>query len=484
MALKDSKLVRSFYNLPGVMRTYHFLWAWLAARKHDHPSKKIFVIGVTGTKGKTTTLELINSILETAGKKTALLSSLRVKIDAESRKNDTGNSMPGRGFIQAFLRDAKDAGCGYALIEVTSQGVSLHRHRFIDWNMGVITNLAPEHIDWHGSYENYRAAKLEFLKYVLERGGKVFLNRDDREYEFFANELVDKEASEEAATIDDKHPDEVFGAHGAAHASGHAHGHGHDEPVIVFGSSREEDVIPYSREDQWLKNNLAKAKLAQSLRGGNAPKFLIGKFNEENIAVAVAIAKEFGLQDRVIEEAIVSFEGVAGRMEFVRKGNFTAIVDYAHTPESLRAAYSAARPEPTPYYPSPRLICVLGSAGGGRDAWKRPEMGAIADQYCDEIILTDEDPYDEDPQEIIEQIEEGIRRSNPDRPPVRKVLNRKQAIREAVQMMREGDVVIGTGKGSEEYIHRKHGAREPWNEREIFEEELQKKFQNEQPPLE
>jgi UDP-N-acetylmuramoyl-L-alanyl-D-glutamate--2,6-diaminopimelate ligase len=455
MPIKNSKVVSFFYNIPGAARTYHFLWAWLAARARGNPSKKIFVIGVTGTKGKTTTLELINSILEAAGKKTALLSSLRIQYGNEKIKNETGNSMPGRGFIQKFLHEARAKGCAYALVEVTSQGVALHRHRFIEWNMGVITNIAPEHIDWHGSYEKYRAAKLSFLQYVLECKGKVFLNRDDREYAFFANALRGNSARL---------------------------GRG---PSIKGVSMDEEEVaghpmaFPYSRDDAWLKTSLSKARLAQSLRDAGAPKFLLSKFNEENIAVAVAIAKDLGISDRTIEDAITSFEGVPGRMEFVRKGGYTAIVDYAHTPESLEAAYAAARPEPTPYFPAPRLICVLSSAGGGRDRWKRPEMGKVADRYCDEIILADEDPYDEDPMAIMDEIEIGIRAANSGRPPVQKILDRRAAIRKAVAIMREGDVVIGTGKGSEEAIHVAHGKKIAWNEREVFEEELKNKFEKE-----
>jgi UDP-N-acetylmuramoyl-L-alanyl-D-glutamate--2,6-diaminopimelate ligase len=432
--MKNSRIVRFFYNIPGARGTYHFLWAWMGARIYKQPSKNIFVIGVTGTKGKTTTLELINSILETAGKKTALLSSIRIKYGDESQKNKTGNSMPGRGFIQKFLRTAREKQCGYALIEVTSQGVSLHRHRFVAWNMGVITNLAPEHIDWHGSYANYRQAKLSFLEYVLECGGKVFLNRDDGEYPFFAEAL---------------------------------------------GGEREAEVVPFSRSDDGLRNSLAKARLAQSVHDAQVPKFILSKFNEENVAVAVAIAKDLGVSDRAIEEAITHFEGVPGRMQFVRKGNYTAIVDYAHTPESLKAAYEAARPEPSPYFPSPRLICVLSSAGGGRDKWKRPEMGAIADQYCDEIIVTNEDPYDENPETIISEIEAGIMKADSNRPPIMKILDRAEAIRAAVRMMREGDVVIGTGKGSEEAIHLARGRTIPWSEKAAFEDALEDKFEKE-----
>ena len=440
--IKNSRIVQFFYNIPGVSRTYHFVWAWATAKIHRHPSRKIFVIGVTGTKGKTTTLELINAILEAAGKRTALLSSLRMKIGDEAGKNKTGNSMPGHGFIQKFLRRAREKQCTYALIEVTSQGVALHRHRFIEWNIGVITNLAPEHLDWHGSFEKYRTAKLTFLEDVMAGGGKVFLNRDDKEFPFFEEAL-----------------------------SGDPAGH------------RMGETIFYSRNDAWLKDNLSRARLAQSLHAEDAPKFLLSKFNEENIAVAVAIARDLGVSDRVIEQAVTSFEGLPGRMEFVRKGDYTAIIDYAHTPESLEAAYQAARPVPTPYYPSPRLICVLSAAGGGRDQWKRPAMGKIADQYCDEIIITNEDPYDEDPAKIMKEIEAGVRQNRSGRQRIYKTLDRLAAIRHAVSIMRGGDVVIGTGKGSEDAIHGAYGSTEPWNEREVFEEALKQKFDNEQAPM-
>jgi UDP-N-acetylmuramoyl-L-alanyl-D-glutamate--2,6-diaminopimelate ligase len=422
--IKNSRVVQFLYDLPGVRSTYHFLWAWAGARFYGFPSKRVFVIGVTGTKGKTTTLELVNAILEAAGKRTALLSSLRVKIGEKSEKNPYGNSMPGRAYLQRFLVRAFREKCPYALIEVTSQGVIQHRHRFIEWNMAVLTNLAPEHIEAHGSFQNYRQAKLDFLEYVLGRGGKVFLNRDDEHFDFFERALA------EAAK----------------------------------GKS-----FSYSREDEWLRNYLPNLKPVRSVTEGAAPKFLLSAFNEENIAVAVAVAKELGIGDKVIEEALVNFGGVPGRMEFITKGPYTAIVDYAHTPESLEAAYKAAKPTPNASYPHPRLICVLGAAGGGRDRWKRPEMGAVAARYCDEAILTDEDPYDEDPGVILDEIVAGLSR------PHHKVLDRREAIFKAVSLMRDGDVVIGTGKGSEDWIHVAHGKRIPWNEKSAFEQALAEK---------
>lgn len=433
--IKENRLIKFFYNLPGVTSTYHFFWAWTGAAVYRYPSKKLIVIGVTGTKGKTTTLELINTILETAGEKTALLSSLRVKVGEANRKNETRNSMPGRAFLQKFLRDAARGGCKYALIEVTSQGVVLHRHRFVHWDVGVLTNLAPEHIESHGSFENYRAAKLAFLEYVSAGGGQVFLNRDEKNFEFFVRSLF-------------KH-----------------------EPMS------------YSKEDETLKNCLPKIRAARAegaegaataADGAKQEKFLLSEFNQENIAVAAAIAKKFGIDDATIEKALLNFGGVPGRMEFVSANGYTAVVDYAHTPDSLEAAYKAVKPKPSNNYPNPRLICVLGSAGGGRDKWKRPAMGAVAARYCDEIILTDEDPYDEDPAAIIAAVKQGITKQNFPADHLYECLDRTEAIKKAVALARPnaGDVIIGTGKGSEESIHLAHGKTTPWNERAAFEEAL------------
>ena len=411
---------------PQLLGAYHFLLAWSAAKFARHPSQKIFVIGVTGTKGKTTTLELINAILVAAGKKTALLSSLRVKIGDDTSKNQSGNSMPGRGYIQGFLRRAANAGCGYALIEVTSQGVVAHRHRFVDWNIGVLTNLHPEHIESHGSFENYRAAKLVFLKDVMRRGGKIFLNSDDPNFPFFDDALMSAKT-------------EAF--------------------------SMSSDV---------LRHYLPKPSAVRMAAGAelpNAAKFLLSDFNKSNIACAVAVTKELGISDPVIQKAIEEFEGVPGRANMVNVGDYTAVVDYAHTPESLEAIYKTVKPKKE----GARLLCVLGAAGGGRDIWKRVEFGKIAEKYCDELFLTEEDPYDEKPEKIISDIRSGITNHALSEPNIHEIPDRRDAIAAAVRIMRPGDVVVGTGKGSEDWIHNARGKRRPWNEKDEFERALMAK---------
>ena len=413
-------------KVPGATWAYHILSAWIAALRYGRPSERMYVIGVTGTKGKTTTVELINTILEAAGKKTALISSLRMKIGDKSVKKPTDNSMPGRGYLQKFLSEALAAGCKYAIIEVTSQGVVQSRHRFINWNAAVWTNLSPEHIDAHGSFENYRNAKWDFLRYAAAKGGKVFLNKDDAHSTLFARPI---EASR----------------------------------VVLYSKKGEElaRIMPHL------------TPLAESV--GMEQSFLLSDFNLANIAAAIAVANELGVSEKTVADALREFKGVPGRMEFVQWKPFKVIIDYAHTPDSLEAVYKASRDLMTQGQHennNHRLICVLGAAGGGRDKWKRPEMGKIAAEYCDKIILTDEDPYDEKPEEIASQIAAGFSRAsggpyhteNSER-----ILDRRRAIKKALSFAKYGDVVVMTGKGSEDSIHMAKGEKIAWNEREIVE---------------
>ncbi len=392
---------------------YHYCLTLLGAIIYRFPSSRIFVVGVTGTKGKSTVIELINSILEAAGKKTALSSSIRVKIADKSQRNSTDNTMPGRFFIQRFLRKAVNLDCEIALIEVTSQGISQNRHRFIDWSAAIFTNLAAEHIEAHKGFENYRQAKLSFFEYVKnQEGAKLFfINKDDLNANYFI-EAARKENSK---------------------------------------------IVLYSGND--IQNiNLETENL----------KFVF----PENIAAAIAFCLPQGINQGIIKKALENFPGVPGRMEIIQEEPFKVIIDYAHTPDSLEKIYKLL---------GSRLICVLGSAGGGRDKWKRPKMGEIAAKYCTKIILTNEDPYDENPQEILNQIETGIPNSRIysgryaryiEHPAHYKILNRQEAIKKAVSLAQKNDTIIITGKGCESCIHIKKGKKIPWDEKKIVEEIL------------
>ena len=419
---------------------YHLALAWLGNLIYRHPSRELFVLGVTGTKGKSTVLELINAILETAGKKTALSSSIRVKIGFDSYKNTSGNTMPGRFFLQKFLRRAAGAGCEFALIEVTSQGVLQHRHRFIEWGAALITNLTPEHIEAHGSFENYLKAKTDFFRET---------SRSKKEPLFFIN----KEMS---------HQDYFIEACGGAGTQ--------------YFFSRDD----FAREEL-EKNYDLETKKGRRL----VSDWLMADFNLENAAAATVFTKAVGVSWPIIKKSLENFKGVSGRMEFIQKNPFAVVIDYAHTPDSLEKVYqylkSPASEGRVPLNKIERqkskakgrkLICVLGAAGGGRDKWKRPVMGRLAAKYCDYIVLTDEDPYGENSFQIISEIKSGIIESKFPGPNLFEILNRKEAIKKAIGLAKKGDVVALTGKGSEPWLHLARGKKIPWNEKEITAEIL------------
>ncbi len=401
IGFKKFPVFRLLYKISWAPRVYHLTLAFIGAVIYRFPSRKIVVIGITGTKGKSSVLELINAILEGAGERTALMSSIRVKAGDRSIENVSGNTQLGRFFIQYFLRDAVRSKCKYALVEVTSEGVVLSRHRFIKWSAALITNIAPEHIESHGSFENYREAKLTFLKYAAKRGATIFVNGDNEASRYFLEKLGDVGATQ------------------------------------------------YSVGDL---ENLSK----------EAREALPGSFNKENIAGAVAVAHTLGVNDSAVGRALEAFSGVPGRMDFVQREPFAVVVDYAHTPDSLEAVYRNLSG-------NGGLICVLGSAGGGRDKWKRPRLGEIASRYCRKIVLTDEDPFDEDPLDIVNDIKKGISGGYGN---VTETLDRKEAIYSAINSANKGDTVVITGKGSESYIRVAGGRRIPWSDRDVSREAL------------
>ena len=403
--------------------SYHYGLAFLGALKYKFPSREIMVIGVTGTKGKSTVVEILNAIFEEAGYKTALAGTVRFKIDNKERRNMRKMTMPGRFFVQKFIRDAINAKCQVVFLEMTSEGVKQFRHKFIDLDALVFTNLSPEHIESHGSYENYIAAKVEIAK-TLETTRKkspaIIVNIDDEQADKFL-----------ALSIPNK---------------------------ITYKIT---DADPISKDGKATDFNF---------EGNNIHTLLPGKFNIYNTLSALSCAKHFGIKIKDMKSAIMKFNGVRGRMEEVTlpksnknayKQDFTVIVDYAHTPDSLKNVYEV--------WPNKHKTCVLGGCGGGRDDWKRKVMGGLADNYCDYIILTDEDPYDEDPRKIVTHIEEGIRKTN-----YSVIMDRREAISEALKRSIKGDVILITGKGTDPYIMRENGTKEPWDDAQIVRDELEK----------
>ncbi|MFC1629999.1 Mur ligase family protein [Patescibacteria group bacterium] len=400
---------------------YHFLLAFLGAIFYLFPSKKLIVIGVTGTNGKSTVVELTREILNEAGHKTASLSSIIFKIGNKEEPNLLKQTMPGRFQIQKFLRKAANSGCKYAVLEVTSEGILQHRHRFIDFTVAVFTNLTPEHIEAHKGFENYKKAKGKLFE--VTKGVHV-INLDDKNKDYFLT-FKAKEKIGFTITKEKKQGVPVVGAEGIQ--------------ASQYGS-------------KFLIND----------KEFNIQ--LIGEFNIQNSLTAVSIAASQGISLEVCKKALEKVKGISGRMEEVISSPFHVFVDYAFTPAALRKVYESLKKN----YNS-RLLCLLGACGGGRDKWKRPTLGQIAEEYCDEIVLTNEDPYDENPEEILEHIQRGIKQKQS-----KKILERRKAISHILKKANPNDIVVITGKGSEPWICVENGKKIPWDDRKIAKEEFTK----------
>jgi len=395
--------------------TYHFCISLLAALLYQFPSRKLIVIGVTGTKGKSSTLEYLNSIFETAGMKTALLGTIRRKVDADSRPNLTRMTMPGRFAIQKFLDEASRVGCEIAFLEMTSEGARQYRHRFIDLDALLFINLAPEHIESHGSLQAYADAKFEL--------GKQLVRSQKRPRYIVAN--AEDAQSGRYLTLEVEH-------------------------ILPFSLGAAEPY-EYGERGGFFHCNGLKVQVKMP-----------GAFSLRNALAAACLAQAMKIPSDVIQRGIEKVTKIPGRAEEIQAGQaFTVVVDYAHTPDSLRALYDA--------YGTRRKICVLGSTGGGRDMWKRPVMGQVADECCDAIILTNEDPYDEDPHAIIESLARGVTRKTPEI-----VVDRREAIRRALEHARTSDVVLITGKGTDPTIQGPKGTSVPWSDARVAAEEIER----------
>ena len=381
-------LIKKFIP-PFLLDWYHLGLAFLGAVLYRFPSRKLIIIGVTGTNGKTTVVNLATAILEEAGLKVASLSGIEFKINDKEWPNNLKMTMPGRFKIQKFFRQAVKAGCQYAVLEVTSEGIKQHRHQFINFDAAVFTNLAPEHIEAHKGFENYKKTK-----------GKLFqatknihiINLDDGNANYFWQFPAKKRLGYRLADFPD-----------------------------------------------------LKIKL-------------LGEFNKYNAIAAINVGLSQGISFEICQKAVEEAEGIPGRMELVVKEPFKIFVDYAFTPNALEKVYQALKPQ----------ICVLGACGGGRDKWKRPVLGKIASKYCDKVIITNEDPYDENPMEIINQVAGGAGGK------AEKILDRREAIRKSLEIAKSGDTVVITGKGCEPWLVEARGKKIPWDDRKIVKEEYEK----------
>ncbi len=430
-----------------ILLFYYQSLAYLAAFIYGHPSRKMVVIGVTGTSGKSTVVNLIGRILEHAGFRVGLTSTFNFKIAGQEIVNKTRMTMLGRFALQKLLKEMLDAHCQYAIIETTSQGIVQSRHLGINYDIGVFTNLSPEHIESHGSFEKYRQAKQKLFQHLSKRKGKIINNK-----------VVDKVI---IVNVDDKNSDSFLKFEADKK-------YGYSSIKLSLPASRQESGIEIIKADEINLNSSGSRFMV------NEVGFKLNLLEEFNIAnalaaICVALSQKIGLD--VCRDALVGVEGIPGRMEIVFKGPFTIVVDYAHTPDQLEKVYQTLKS-----FNNSRLICVLGATGGGRDKWKRPVLGKIAKEYGYYIIITNEDPYDEEPEKIIDQVISGIEDSQEmiSQSRLFKMLDRGQAIKKALSLAETGDIVIITGKGAEQCIMGPRGEKIPWDDREIVKKELKK----------
>lgn len=407
------------------IRWYHFGLAFAGAFVCGFPSKRIEVIGVTGTSGKSTTVNLISSIFEEAGIPTASMSSIRFKIKDKEEPNLLKMTMPGRWRIQKFLKEAADSGCKIAIIEVTSEGIKQYRHKFIDFQMALFNNLAPEHLESHGGFENYRKAKEKLFQAVKNIH---IVNLDDDNVDHFLKYPAKRKYG---YTVKNSSKEEV-------------------EEIKASDIRSDERGISFEADGVQMRLPLQ------------------GEFNVCNALAAMCVGRAKGIGLDVMKKALEKTQTVPGHMEEVISKPFSVFIDYAFIPSALEKVYKTLKSKARTS--GGRLIGLLGSCGGGRDKWKRPVLGEIAKKYCDEIIVTNEDPYDEDPESIINQVAEGVG------PNAKKIMDRREAISQVLKLASPGDVVILTGKGCEPWICVADGKKVAWNEKRIVLEEFQNIF--------
>jgi UDP-N-acetylmuramoyl-L-alanyl-D-glutamate--2,6-diaminopimelate ligase len=429
-----------------IISFYHYCLVLMGALFYGFPAKKLVVIGITGTKGKTTVAELLNSFLESMGKKTAMANSLRFKIGEKSWSNNLKMTMPGRLFLQKLLFHARKKHCQYVIVEVTSEGIKQHRHQFMNFDVVALVNLQPEHLESHGnSFENYRLAKEQLFVKLNSCRKKVPVGDRRGQFETHVKKIS-------VVNLDDKSAN-YFLSHWADKKIGFC---------LDCSEKKGADIIIKPNN-----YNISSEGINLNLDGVDIHSLLKGQFNLENILCAVAIAKSLNVPLVSIKDSLRKFDGLPGRMEEIENNKgFKVFVDYAHTPDSLEAVCSSLKKELSN---QSKLICLLGSTGGGRDKWKRPAMGKIAAQLCDEVIITNEDPYDENPRKIMEDVAVGVKLTgkNP------KIIDdRREAIHFGVKSCKVGDIFLITGKGSEQLMVVKNGEKIPWDDRKVVREEL------------
>lgn len=389
--------------------------------RYGNPARDLRVIAVTGTNGKTTTVNYINEVLKEAGLKTAMFSTALIEVAGERKLNDLNVTVATTSQMQRFFRDAKRAKVDYVILEITSHALHQHKLATVPIEVAVMTNLTQDHLDYHKTMEAYAEAKAILFQ---NEPRFIVLNRDDSWFDYF-NQFA---AGSQKIT---------YGTDQTAEAR--------IDHVKLYRKGSEARVII----DHQTKLELATA--------------LPGKFNVYNMTAAAAVAYILGVKRSDIVEGIANLEGVPGRFERVVEGKeYDVIVDYAHTPDALEKLLESVK-----VTTKNRTILVFGACGD-RDKTKRPIMGEIAARLADRIILTDEESYNEDPDQIRRMIYEGIEEAGGSAK-TNEIPDRRDAIKKALDIATKGDTILITGMGHEVF-RIVNGERIPWNDGDVVRE--------------
>jgi UDP-N-acetylmuramoyl-L-alanyl-D-glutamate--2,6-diaminopimelate ligase len=416
-----------------VVRDVRTALANLACAYYGYPAHQLVTIGVTGTDGKTTTSNLISTLLDVSGRRSGLMTTANFRMRGQEWENATRQSTLEALEIQQLLRRMVDTGVTHAVIEATSHGLELQRVHGCAFDVGIVTNITHEHLDFHKTIENYRRAKarlFEMLEPARDKGLGVhpiaILNRDDGSYEVLKPYCR--------------------------------------VPILDYGFGQAAAVRAVDVQLHAYSTRFCAILPDAEIR---IETQLVGQFNVSNCLAAIAAAYSLGVTTADIARGLAGVTGVTGRMERIDEGQpFTVIVDYAHTPDSLEKVLTILRP-----LTAGQLMVVFGSAGE-RDVQKRPIMGQIAAQKSDFFVITDEDPREEDREHILRDIANGAestgKREGRD---FLCIADRTRAIAAAFARAQEGDTILLAGKGHEQSIII---GREkiPWDDRQVAREQL------------
>lgn len=393
--------------------------------RYGYPASNLRVIAVTGTNGKTTTCAFINEMLKSAGYKTALFTTAVVEVAGTREINHRHTTVPVTAELLRFLRDARDDEADYVILEVSSH--ALHQHKLLDIpvEVAVMTNLSQDHLDYHGTMEEYAAAKARLFNRYMNPTYCV-LNADDRRFKYYEKESVGLVSS--------------YGKKAAA-----------DVKVSYITPTDQGSSFTLQVDGQKTKASIQ----------------LMGEFNVYNAAAAATVGSVLGLDLNKIKKGLGAFEGVPGRMQEVDEGQaFTTLVDYAVTPDAMEQALRSLKER------GKGKVSIVFGATGDRDKDKRPHMGEVAARYADSIYLTDDETYTEDPQTIRDGVMRGIaREKGVDK--VQEISDRKTAIAAALAEAKKGDTVYITGIGHQD-SRNMGGTLEKWDEVKIVSQLLKK----------